>query len=358
MTAAAPEGRTLAELEAMLAEAAGRSHAANTKETYVKALRAFTRFCDAHGLTPVFPTTSRILGLWAADLVSRGRAPSTIKTWTSAIRSLHTRPALAGLPEPEAPYAVPALTEVEKVVRMHSRNLADSGWKPAKAEAMLLSDLRRIKKHMAPDGYFKKPIDLRDWVILTLGFAMGARRSELSCLDIDDIALDPDDPQWMMVRICSSKTDQAGNGQVVMIRRAADHAVCAVAAVFDWLTWLKMHGITRGPLLRQASGLGTSLTVHGRAATPEALEGRMSGQAISLRYTKRSLDAQIPGFAGRLKRFTGHSGRRGGATEAARHGATHEQLCSHFRWVPGSAMAAAYVDQADKRAHNPMAAVM
>jgi integrase len=357
VSAPALERPTLAELRGIVDDAADKSHAENTKNTYAKSLRALEAFCAPHGLTP-FPTTTEVLGLWAADQAWQRLAPSTIKTRASAIRSLHRRPELAGLPKPAEPYVQPDLDEVEKVVRTLSRDLAKKGWKPNRAEAMLLVDLRRIKANMAPKGVLRKGIDLRDWAILTLGFAMGARRSELSCLNIEDVALDPDDSQWLMVRICSSKTDQEGNGEVVMIKRAGDHTVCPVAAVFDWLTWLKMHGATRGPLLRQLAGNGDTLTTSGMATTPEGLEGRMSGKAISLRYSVRSLRAQIPGFAGRLKRFTGHSGRRGGATEAAKRGATHIQMCSHFRWSAGSRMALEYVDLADKRENNPMAAVM
>lgn len=351
------ERPTLAELRGIVADAADKSHAEETKATYVKSLRALRVFCEPHGLDP-FPTTAEILGLWAADQAWQRLAPSTIKTRASAIRSLHKHPELAGLTKPVDPYPVPDLDEVEKVVRTLSRDLAKKGWKPNRAEAMLLTDLRRIKAHMAVDGVLRRGIDLRDWAILTLGFAMGARRSELSCLNIEDIALDPDDPTWLMVRICTSKTDQDGAGEVVMVKRAGDHTVCAVAAVLDWLTWLKMHHTTTGALFRQLAGFGNTLTTNGKATLADSLAGRMTGKAISLRYSVRSVRAQIPGFAKRLKRFTGHSGRRGGATEAARKGATHVQMCSHFRWKNGSRMAHEYVDQADKRVNNPMAAVM
>lgn len=362
---------SLAELDALVDDAAERSHAKNTKKTYVKSLRLYTAWCASHGLTPI-PATTRDLGRWAADQASRGLAPATIKTRTSAIRSIHTQPWLAGLPEPDQAWPVPALTAVDKVVHDHSAKLAKRGWKPRKAEAMLRADLLKIKAHMAPNGYFKKGIDLRDWAILMLGFAMGGRVSELSCLDIDHIALDPDDPNWMMVRVCLSKTDQSGAGEVVMIRRGRDATLCPVTAVFNLISWLRMRGITSGPLFRQMQGMGTSLTVHGMAETADALEGRLSGDAITKRFSKRSTDAQIPkdpdtadGLIGRMKaaqgkikRFTGHSGRRGGATETSRAGATHMQLCAHFRWKAGSKMAFHYVEEADKRENNPMAAVL
>lgn len=366
VVAPATEGPlSLAALDALLAEAEDRSHAVETKSTYRKSTRSWVAFCQRHGLTP-FPAAARDLGRWAADQAARGLSPNTIKTRASAIRSVHRRPDLAGLPDPAAPWPVPELGEVDKVVRRHARDLSDNGWKPDKAEALLLADLRRIKRHMAPEGVFRKGIELRDWAILMLGFAMGGRRSELSCLDIEDIALDPDDPQWMAVRICSSKTDQSGAGQVVMIKRAADSELCPVLAVFNLLTWYRMYKdskgnpapIVSGPLFRQMAGFGTHLTVHGESVSADALAGRMSGKAISQRYSKRSLDAQIPGYNGRLKRHKGHSGRRGGATEAARAGATHEKMCQHFRWVPGSQMAARYVEESDRRENNPMAAVL
>lgn len=358
------ERLSLAELDARLADTADKSHAANTHTTYTSAYKAFAEWCTFHALTPIIPTTTHRLGQFAEDQVSRGMAPATITTRCSAIRSIHRRPNLAGLPIPAVPYVLPDLTLVDDVVRKHRKELARAGWTPRQAEAMLLADLRKIKASMSENGGFRRGIDLRDWAILTLAFALGARRSEISCLDITDIAIDPDDPQWLMVRICFSKTDKNAAGEVIMVKRAQDHTVCAVAAVLAWIQWLYMYNATderkvvAGPLFRQMAGKGDTLTTHGLATTADALTGRLGGQAICLVYTRRSVAAEIKGFRGRLKRFTGHSGRRGGATEAARAGATHTQMCDHFRWARGSKMVDLYIEEHDQKENNPMAAVM
>jgi integrase len=351
-----PARPSLEELRAVVDNAADRSHSDNTKATYRWSLNALTTFCAGYGISPVMPCSAVTLGDWAAAQMVAGKSPNTILTRARAIRSIHRRPQLAGLTPPAEPWPVPELVVVENVVRMHRRDLADRGWVPNEAAALLMSDLRRIRAHM---GDFRRGIDVRDWCILILGFAMGARRSELSCLNIEDIALDPDDDQFMMVRICSSKTDQEGRGTIVRIPRAREHALCPVRATFDLIMWLKMRKITTGPLLRQMCGRGDKLQTAAESKGDNAAErSRLSGQAVSRVYSARSLAAEIPGYAGRLKRHTGHSGRKGAATELARAGATSEEVCEHLRWKKGSEMAAHYVEAAALKADHPMTRVM
>lgn len=347
---------SLDDLRAVVDDAADRSHADNTKATYRWSLNALTTFCEQYGIAPVMPCSAETLGQWAARQKLDGKSPNTILTRARAIRSIHRRPHLAGLPEPARPWPVPELLIVENVVRAHRKDLSLKGWVPNEAAAMLVSDLRKIRAHMAD---FRKGIDIRDWCILALGFAMGARRSELSCLNIEDIALDPDDDQFMMVRICSSKTDQEGRGTVVRIPRAREHQLCPVRATFELITWLRMRKINTGPLLRQMCGVGDTLHTSSESyGSSEAERSRLSGQAVSRVYSKRSMAAEIPGYAGRLKRHTGHSGRKGAATELAGAGATSEEICEHLRWKKGSEMAAHYVEGAALKADHPMTRVM
>lgn len=349
-----PQGLALEELAALLDQAADRSHAANTRDTYEVSMRQFTQWCRTHGLSPL-PADARTLGLFAAHLASLGRAPQTITTRVSAIRAVHRRPELIGLPVPPEPYPVPDAVQADRVIRAHRRDMAAKGWQPNRAEAMLLADLRRIRDSMD----FRRPIAVRDWAILTLGFAGGFRASELSCLNVEDIALDPDDPTWMWVRLCMSKTDQDAAGTMVMIRRGRDHSLCAVGAVLAWLGWLRTYAhVKSGPLWRHMTSRGDKLAHHGMARHPDALSGRMQRAGISLVFSRRSLAAGIPSKRGTIKRFTSHSGRRGGATEAARAGAREVEMCDHFRWVRGSKMAALYVAEADARENNPIARVM
>lgn len=354
MTGADAPALSLAELEAILEAASDRSHAANTRKTYATSMRVFTQWCRSHQLSPL-PADAHTLGLFAAHLASLRRSPNTITTWVSAIRSVHRRPEIIGLPAPARPYPVPDDTQAEQVIRAHRRDLAEGGWSPHQAEAMLKADLRKIRGTLD----WRRPIAVRDWAILTLGFAMGARASELSCLNIEDVALDPDDPTWMWVRLCMSKTDQDAAGTMVTIPRGHDHTLCAVRAVLEWIAWLRTHGrVQSGPLFRHMSGRGDKLAQHGMARHPDALEGRLQPDGISLVFSRRSVRAGIATPRGALKRFTSHSGRRGGATEAARAGARETEMCDHFRWKRGSKMASLYVAEADAREHNPMSRVM
>lgn len=345
---AAP-ARSFDELLALVDDAGERSHSENTRKTYGWSWASWSAFCEDHGNDPGLPVDDRHLAAWAADQACKGKAPNTILTRARALRSLHVRPYLAGLDVPAEPYPQPSMVLVENVIRGHRKDLNRHGWEPKSAPAMLLADLRVIVHGMD----FRRAIDLRDHAILALGFYMGARRSELECLDIANVALDDDG--WLMIWLCSSKTDQDGNGTVVRIPPGGDLATCAVRAVMAWIAWLAARKVKSGPLFRCMNRYGNTLIIPAKAKHPDALAGRMSGEAICNVYTKRSIRAGVRGYLGRLKVLTGHSGRKGAATEAAANGATHEQLCDAFRWKRGSQMAARYIEATDLKANHPLA---
>src|SRR5690606_31033962 len=92
----------------------------------------------------------------------------------------------------------------------------------------------------------ERPKALRDAALLTLGWGMLSRRSELANLLIEHLAVEDD---GVTVRVAFSKTDQAAHGEYTFVPADPDApALCPVARVRAWLEELRRHGITSGPL--------------------------------------------------------------------------------------------------------------
>lgn len=333
---AAGDAADLETLKAQMLRLADRRFSDNTKRSYASAWRGFDQWCQTHGRCPL-PADSETAALYATWLASLQRSPNTITTHLAAILAKHRN----------EHQDAPDLYDAHLIARSHRRERSDAGWSERQMDGLRVPHLRQIRDAID----FSVPIGVRDWAIIMLGFAIGGRRSELACLDITDVRLDP--PHWLLVRLCHSKTDQAGVGKIVQIKRGQDHALCPVAAVLDWVGWLRMRGITEGPLFRSMQGWGTKLTIDGRATTPEARSGRLTGQGCSNVIKRNAERAGVD-----LDKLGGHSVRRGGATSAYEAGADANEIADHFRWKRGSQAMQRYLDAVDARRRNAMAKVL
>jgi integrase len=145
-----------------------------------------------------------------------------------------------------------------------------------------------VTSMMANLSSSERLIDLRDRLLLLLGFSGAFRRSELIGIDYEHISFDS---EGISIRIPFSKTDQSGQGHHVEIPKRIDSINCPIAALEDWL---KVSGIDKGPIFRP-------ITKHG-----VMLDQRLSGKAVAL-IVKR--------HAGNLFQdssiVAGHSLRRG-----------------------------------------------
>ncbi|WP_081238786.1 hypothetical protein [Streptomyces viridosporus] len=101
----------------------------------------------------------------------------------------------------------------------------------------------------------ERPKALRDAALLTLGWGMLPRRSELANLLVEHLAVEDD---GVTVRVAFSKTDQAAHGEDTFVPADPDDpALCPVVRVRAWLEELRRHGITSGPLFRHITRGGT-----------------------------------------------------------------------------------------------------
>jgi integrase len=144
--------------------------------------------------------------------------------------------------------------------------------------------------------------NLRDRVILLVGYAGAMRRSELAAVtaaDIDQV------PEGLLIRLRRSKTDQEARGRKIEIVYGAHPVTCPVRALRAWLT---ASAIIDGPIL-----LG--IDRHGR------LLGPLSAQGVAIVVKRHMGRLGYP-----VTDFAGHSLRRGHATTAARNGATERTI--------------------------------
>jgi integrase len=170
----------------------------------------------------------------------------------------------------------------------------------------------------------------RDAALLTLGFALGARRSELVALDVVDLR---DDGEGLHVNLYRSKTDQEGVGSDLYVPLANNPGLCAVRAIRDWL---EAASLTDGPLLR---------AVRGRAE----VGGRLTDRSVDLvvrRCAKRAgLDAE--------GRYSAHSLRAGLVTTLAERGRTEVEIMRQSRHK-SSAMVRTYTRPLDAKQGCPL----
>ncbi|MET8862637.1 tyrosine-type recombinase/integrase [Nonomuraea sp. NPDC004580] len=332
-----PAGAADRELtEAARARVAG-GFAANTSRAYQRDWESFTAWCAALGRSPL-PATPETVTEYVTHLAAtptrKGTlpAPSTIERALACIQSRHKK---AGL-RLNAEFARLALRDYRK-------ERATAGQRTRKAPPAELTVLRALIDTTDPATLG----GLRDRVVLVLGFALMGRRSELAALDLADLTFTAD---GLEVAIRRSKTDQDAIGEIVPLPYGSHPATCPVRVVQAWLAMLEERGVAEGPLLR-------AIDRHGRlSGTPGATmrgTGRMSGDGLN-KIVRRA--AERAGLKD-ADTFTAHSLRAGGATAAAKAGASVSAIARHGRWSEKSPVVHGYIRTADRWRDNPMRGV-
>ncbi|WP_433513683.1 tyrosine-type recombinase/integrase [Nonomuraea sp. CA-143628] len=322
--------------EAARARVAG-GFAANTSRAYQRDWETFAAWCAVHGRSPL-PATPETVTEYVTHLAAtptrKGTlpAPSTIERALACIQSRHKK---AGLPL-NAEFARLAL-------RDYRRERNSAGHCTRKAPPAELTVLRALVDTTDPVAL----VGLRDRVVLVLGFALMGRRSELAALDIADLTVTED---GLEVAIRRSKTDQDAIGEMVPLPYGSHSKTCPVRVIRAWLAMLEAHSVIEGPLLR-------AIDRHGRlSGTPGATmrgTGRMSGDGLN-QIVRRA--AERAGLKD-AHTYTAHSLRAGGATAAAKAGASVSAIARHGRWSDKSPVVHGYIRTADKWRDNPMRGV-
>lgn len=295
-----------------------RSIPENTKTAYRRQARDFVTWCGERG-RDTLPASAQTLADYVSHLCDQDKAPSTIEQAIATIRVAHREAGHDGKPDTRA-----AL----RILKTHKRDRAEQGKRKRKAPPVTLQVLRAMVDIADPATLAGR----RDRVMLVLGFAMMARRSELAALRIEDVTF-TDDGLTILIR--SSKTDQEAEGAEVNIPHGVHPDTDPVRVTRAWLDAL---GTTEGPLLRAIN------------RWDQLQPGALSGAAINERVRKLAVDAEVPNAV----TFTAHGLRAGGPTEAAKAGQPVSFIADHGRWSKTSPQVLEYIRPVDKWRDNPM----
>ncbi|MBQ7497120.1 MAG: site-specific integrase [Selenomonas sp.] len=265
-----------------------KAKAENTLRAYTADWADFEAYCQRSGLDclPAAPATvANYLADRAEDLKT-----ATLTRRLTAINTVHEE---AGFQSPVTASIVRltlAGIKREKVTRQTAKA-------PIRVE-----DLRRL---MAMN-VFHGLTGLRDRALLLLGFAAALRRSELANVRAEDLTFTGAGAVLLLPR---SKGDQQGKGAEIALPSAEDQALSHAL-----MAWLSAAHIQRGPIF-QSIDLRAHLS--GKAITPRTVAEIVKRYAARLGYDERQ--------------FSGHSLRRGFATEASASGASLPAIMHHTR---------------------------
>lgn len=308
----------------------------STRRAYKADLKGFAQWCvetERSGL----PATANTLTEYATYLAyTKHSSPATIERARWAIRRAHRA---AGHPIPDSN----GLANVLKGYRTHLAKTKDVKAKPKKATAADKDALAAMLARVDPST----PSGVRDAALILLGFAVAARRSELSALDVGDVT---ETAEGIVVSVFRIKT---GKLHDVAVPYAQDPSLCPVIAVLRWLSVLANHGRTSGPLfarINRHGHIGPPVNRDGQPIGDPA--GRMTPQAIGQVVGRKARAAALGG------KYTGHSLRRGMATEARKAGHDRIRIARQGGWDDDSRVLSGYMEDADRWTDNALKGVL
>lgn len=207
-----------------------------------------------------------------------------------------------------------------------------------------------------------EPRDARDAAVLLLGMTGALRRSELAALTMGDVNLDR--PEGLEILVGGSKTDQHHQGHVVAIPHTNAHQpaeaepggveTSPARALATWMAWLRRRPHQDpdqpGAAVLPAGAPLWRPVARRQGADPRARIGTraLSDRAIAEIVKVRAAAAGLDG------RWSGHSLRRGFATDAYAGGADEVEIMRHGRWRSATTMRG-YLEEGTRfRATHPV----
>ncbi|MGX1254235.1 site-specific recombinase XerD [Streptomyces ambofaciens] len=300
----------------------------NTSRTYNSARRQFETWCQQNGRVHL-PCTTATFVEYVGHLIRQDKSPSTIQVAMSAIRSWHQDG------------QQPGTKEASEAVRKHAR-----GW----AQRRTAKKAPGIRTNMLTamvatcDAEADSAKATRDAALLTLGWGMLSRRSELAHLLIEQLTVGH---TGIHVLVAFSKTDQGAKGATTFVpANPEDPSTCPVIRVRAWLEELRRQGVTSGPLFRHINRGGT---IRHRATGERG--DFLTPDAIGAIVKTRAKLADLPDPS----KITAHGLRRGPAQEIAEAG---QDPTGQGRWKAGSiTVRKHYVEPAQDEANNTITAM-
>jgi integrase len=312
---------------------------ANTRRAYAAGRAAWSAWCTTRSIPPL-PPAAADLARYATYLLTVGSPvvsdprPLSSATVEAHLSAISTWAVEQGHPRPD-------LRAARLVLRGHQRGGGGPGrGRAAPITVEILQTL--VAQAMLPQRSDGSPTmrALRDHAVLLLGFALGARRSELVALDLHHVARVP---QGLAVEVWRAKT--RATSEVVAVPIAVDPELCPVRATLALRAALHQRGHVAGPLFRPVT------------RTDAVLDRRLGAESVAdiVAGLASAAGVAVPeGFKG----FSAHSLRRGLATEMRRAGADPLRIARHAGWADGSTALAGYLVDVDRWEHHPLGGVL
>ncbi|MFD2741489.1 tyrosine-type recombinase/integrase [Sulfitobacter aestuarii] len=187
-----------------------RAYSDSTMRAYHCDVQAYVDWCAAAQRNPFPAEVSQVCAFLEAQ--GEHMAPSTVRRRLYAIRKIHR---LMGLADP---------TQDEAINLAFRRVRRAKPVRPRQARGLTAAHLRRFLA-VQP----KSPWGLRNTAMLSLGYELMTRRSELVALRDDDLVLRDDGTLRVLIR--RSKADREGKGRVAFT------SIDTARRVLDWQAW-------------------------------------------------------------------------------------------------------------------------
>jgi integrase len=313
---------------------------ANTRRAYAADRAEWVAYAAERGV-PALPAAPEVLADFTAALLTTG-SPTSAKPRPLAASSAERRLSAISTMSVEHGHGRPDLRAARLVLRGHRRTAPRRARQAAPMTVPVLRALVAQAAGSEPSSPGEQPRlrSLRDRCLLLLGFAIGARRSELVALDLADLHQEPGGLKVDVLR--AKTTDQRSQ---VVVPWAADATLCPVRATAAYSAALAGRGVRAGPLFRRIT------------RTDAVLAARLTGESVADVIAAHASAAGVPvpdGFGG----WSAHSLRRGMATEARRAGADPLRIARQGGWADNSTALASYLADVDRWADHPLAGVL
>jgi integrase len=258
-------------------------------------MRALVDWCVARGL-PWRELAAQDFCAFLRDQDALGLRHVTLQRRVYSVRRVFS---LAGLPDPTRD------PEVSLTLRKISRLRSNRPRQARGISAQMLDEFLDAQ----PDS----PWGLRNRALLSVGYDLLARRSEITALRSEDVAWRRDGTLEVIVR--RSKSDQAGMGRVAFTSRRSARLLS------EWLDW-------RGPDLTPLF-----CGIYRRVALDRPLSGATVRNIIRSAARGAGYDKFV------VEEFSGHSLRVGAAQELLRRGHDGAAIMRAGGWKTTAVMA-------------------
>ena len=279
------------------------AYAPATMRSYRADVEAFENWCVAQGIDRPFPASVETLCRFLEDQGER-KAPSTVQRRLYAIRKVHR---LLRMPDP---------TYDEEINLTFRRVRRANAVRPRQAKGLTRQYLDRFLES-EPDS----PWGLRNRAMLSLGYELLTRRSELIALRNSDITLRDDGTLRVLIR--RSKADPFGVGRVAFT------SVRTAELVRQWLDY-------RGPDIEWLFC--------------PIYQGKVIDRCLETTTVKRVIKeaAQRCGLrADQVASFSGHSMRVGAAQDLLKRGLDTAAIMRAGGWKSVNVLAR-YLEKAEQ----------